>query len=349
MSTETQPLVGAAAGVSATAAVPAGSAPAAKNVAGIGAGSSGCCSWKCCCGGVCAFFAVLGVALLILIWTTRAASTFVIFDTTYTYDNYFLPMTAYMGLGLLDTVSMMGWYEGLTVDNPMIGEGPGPNTQTFYAWHDVRDLLLDFGPRIKNGTMQRYNELGMAVQNDRMWPETKTIALGYSNKDHALVRPYLGNSLDGSREEDADCDGSTCWNSAWLRQVFRERFASTDTLSTSDLPWLVTVVLHKVHLNLDLTDEEAQDFAAFMTTFIVPQPLAPEIAYWTLTDFLLQISSTLEQKAAIMSRTKEAIKAKWPKEGWESKEEELTLHPLGNYFFCLSKRILKNTIFLLRF
>merc|ERR1719401_183194 len=100
---------------------------------------------------------------------------------------------------MASATALTTWYADLTVDNPLVGVGPGPNTVMYYGWQDVKAILSDFGPRIANGTMVRYNELGMTLQNSLVWPETHTIALGYSNPDHAVVRPYLGNGLDAAK------------------------------------------------------------------------------------------------------------------------------------------------------
>jgi len=275
-----------------------------------------CCTCLCCCSLLCPLLAYLWLMLM---------ASFTVYGTDFTFFNYIIPAVDYLRAGMADNVSLTEWYNDITDGNPLVGKGPGPNTLMYYGWSDVKAVLMDFGPRIKNRTMKRYNELGITIQNSVMWPETGTIALGYSNADHSIVRPFLGDVLDAAGMPDRECDGSTCWNAEWLRSVFRKRLAAMDVLASTDLKWIITAVLHKIHLNLDISDEDAKNFAQFMTLFTVPQPLPPDLAASWPVQLILDITGVLRTKAVLMDSYREAIKKKWPEQDWAARPKDLVL------------------------
>jgi len=275
------------------------------------------CATYCCCA-VC--LAPLFLYLLVVLQVN-----FTVYGTMFTFSDYLQPVWNYLLAGMVDTLSLTQWYNGTTNGNPFIGEGPGPNTLMYYGWNEVRALLMDFGPRIRNGTMKRYHEMGVTIQNTILWPETGTVAMGYSNLAHAVVRPFLAAVLDAADRQHEACDGSTCWNSAWLRLVFRERLAGMEALSSRDLKWIVAAVLHKIHLNMDLSDEDAKRFAQFTGVFVLPQPLPSVMASSWMVSWLMDMPGILEFKRVLMEQYKKAIKKKWPQNGWESRPNDLVL------------------------
>lgn len=99
---------------------------------------------------------------------------------------------------------------------------------------------------------------------------------------------------------------------AWLHKWFRVRFQSMQSITNGDLKWLVSIILHKVHLNIDLSDKEARDFMDFMGNFIKPASLPPRVAhnglYWSLSG----LQALLETRASWMDRYRAAVLAKWP-------------------------------------
>merc|ERR1712150_334105 len=148
-----------------------------------------------------------------------------------------------------------------------------------------------------------------------MWNETGTSIFGLSNSDHSAVRPYLGKILDGAMGvRDQNCDGSTCWNAAWLRRVFRKRFANLESFSAPDIPWMVATVLHKIHLDIDITDSEAKHFAVFRNHLISVIP-APFTRNWFWESILGKFP--IEPKTGYLETYKLAIKRKWRHEKWE--------------------------------
>jgi len=273
--------------------------------------ASSCGCWRRCCQ-ICTALVFSTSLMLFLMYTSLVNdSNLEIHGTVFTLWNYALPQFWYLLAGQRDTVSLTKWYKDLTDTDPLIGVGPGPNTRTYYGYQTVKRHLQGLALRIKLGTMERANELGMQILRDDMWPETGRTLFGFDNSDHATVRPYLADVLDGAEKPGESCDGSTCWNAAWLRHVFRQRFTGMASLSSDDLQWMITPVLHKVHLNVDLSDEEAKHFAAFQTDLM--RVIAfPRNDLWETV--LGEFPSDL--RTQYINNYKAAVAAKWPDEDW---------------------------------
>jgi len=157
--------------------------------------------------------------------------------------------------------------------------------------------------------------------NDDMWPETGTVITGLTNSDHAAVRPYLAAALDGAEGGPDDrCDGSKCWSLAWLRLKLKERFAGMDSFSREDLLWMVSAVLHKVHLNLDFSDAEIKDFAAFQQQLIKVVPFSRNWFWETLLGTFPR-----KVKNDFAETYKAAIQRKWPEDPWTDSPAKLTV------------------------
>jgi len=198
--------------------------------------------------------------------------------------------------------------------DPTVGEGPGPNTRSFYHWDDCARIMKDFGPRLADGTMKRENELGMTFLNDAPFPEgPKKIALGWSREDHAAVRPYLGKTLDGARmAENVVCDGSNGWNRQWLRRVMRQRLSESDELNTLDLTKFFSVILHKVHLNVEVTEEQTEEFTGMGMTGLTYGQIPPKVLACPGLRAILGINGYCERRQEYVDGFKDALRAKWP-------------------------------------
>lgn len=275
-----------------------------------------CC--ECCCGCLCALLVAILALSAFVISTTYVE----VENTKFTFWNYYIPQFKYLLAGQSDTYSWTQWYNDLAnKEEPLVGLGPGPNTHTYYGWQEVKEVLQDFVVRIRAGTMKRHNELGMTILSDAMWPETGTAVTGLTNSDHAAVRPYLGAALDGAEGAlDKNCDGSSCWNAAWLRRQFKERFAIMKSFTRDDLMWIISAILHKVHLNLDLSDAEMRDFAAFQQQLVKVVPFKRN---WFWETSLGMYPKKVKHDFEDMYKA--AIKLKWPGEQWKDSPAKLTV------------------------
>lgn len=282
--------------------------------------SSCCCCWTCfwqICG-VLVVAIVLGVSLLYA--AIVSDSSVQVHETDFTLWNYALPQLRFLAAGEMDAVSLTKWYTDLTDADPLVGDGPGPNTHSYYGYNTVKSMLQGMAVKIKEGTLERSNELGMQILRDNMWPETGRIMFGLDNSDHASVRPYLADTLDGAEKPEETCNGVTCWNAAWLRHVFQQRFAGLSSFSSSDLQWIITAVLHKVFLNIDLSDEQAKQFADFqadlMRVIAFPRNDLWETVLGAFPD---------EFRKQYITNYRAAIASKWPDVDWSIVEVKATL------------------------
>mmetsp|Transcript_57338 Transcript_57338/g.167838 ORF Transcript_57338/g.167838 Transcript_57338/m.167838 type:complete len:557 (+) Transcript_57338:43-1713(+) len=273
--------------------------------------SSCCCCWPC-CWQLCVFIVIATALVFFLLYSFVINNSDVeVYQTRFTFWNYALPQLRFLIAGEWDTVSLTQWYHDMADSDPLVGVGPGPNTHTYYGYKTVKSLLQGLGPRIQSGDMERANELGMQILRDDMWPETGRVVFGLDNSDHATVRPFLGDALDRAEKTEETCDGSTCWNLAWLRHVFQERLAGLPAFSSSDLQWMMTIVLHKVLLNIDLSEEEARQFADFQA-HLMRVVAFPRNDLWETV--LGEFPSKLREQYIL--NYKAAIAAKWPHVDW---------------------------------
>jgi len=271
-----------------------------------------CCCCSSCCWQVCLVLVLVLCVVLFLLYTSIINdSKLQIHGTEFTFWNYALPQVRYLLAGERDTVSLTQWYKDLSDADPLVGVGPGPNTRTYYGYSTVKSLLQGLALRIKSGTAERSNEFGMQLLRGDMWPETGRILFGLDNSDHATVRPLLVGALDGAEKRGETCDGSTCWNAEWLRHVFRKRFAGLSSFTSSDLQWMLVPVLHKVHLNIDLDDAEAREFADFQAALM--RVIAfPRNDFWETV--LGEFPTELRER--YITNYKAAIASKWPSLDW---------------------------------
>jgi hypothetical protein len=249
--------------------------------------------------------------------------------TDFTLDNYQVHMVDFLRAGQTNDngEAMTQWYligTGETEVKPgVVREGPGPNTTTHLAFEDVENLLSQYPTKIESGILERGNELGMQVLGDGAWPEApggiRSIALGQTRENHAFVRPYLANTLDNGG-----------WTDEWLRQKADAFFLNRDEFESADVNWWVAQLLHKIHVDLDITDSEAKEFADYMSNIILLIPF-PEA---TLNSFLvktaLSVGDTLAKKTEYLERLKSAIKTKYINEEFVRNGDDAKMNLLAS-------------------
>jgi len=84
--------------------------------------------------------------------------------------------------------------------------------------------------------------------------------------------------------------------------------------------WIVSAVLHKVHLNLDLSDQELRDFAAFQRQLIRVVPFKRNFFWETALGGYPE-----KTKQDFEGMYKAAIMRKWPEEPWKDCPTKLTV------------------------
>jgi len=257
-------------------------------------------------------------------------------DVKYDAENYFGDMADFLLAAVQpdNGRAMQEWYlegTGETTNKAGVERvGPGPNTITKMGFEDVKTTCEGMSKKIESGLLERRNELGMQYLAPDTWPEFKGqeyqgIGLGQTNDNHAFVRPLLAATLDNGLSTTGYCDGSTCWNPAYLKRRAEAFFNGRTEFKSSDVKWFVTQILHKVHLNVDLNDADAKEFAEYMSKMIILIPFPKNVLENNLIKPLLKPYDTIGKKAVYLNEYKQAIREKYKDEYWVNDEERVTL------------------------
>jgi hypothetical protein len=254
-------------------------------------------------------------------------------DTIFTIDNYLKPQFDFVLSALQpdDNKLYLDWFlkgTGSSSIKSGIKRDVGPNSYLLLGFDDVKEALESWDDKINSGDIERKNELGIQILENTMWPENpggrKTIGLGQSKENHAFVRPLLGEALDkGSKS--GTCDGSTCWNDAYLKKKAKEFFRGRNEWETADAKWWGNQVLSKIHFNVDVSEAEAKAFASYMSSMLTLIPLPQNVRDHWIIERVLKPSETMAKKAAYIKKFKNAVRAKYADRNWVGDESKVNL------------------------
>ena len=156
----------------------------------------------------------------------------------------------------------------------------------------------------------------------RRWPEKSSgsIGLGDDWEDHAFVRPILDKMVGPAVAFDPE---TLAWIEAAATEFFDRSSPGTAVATNTPIKVWTTKLLHKIHLGMDISDQDAETFVAtqfdFLTVAAVPQEAAQ------LTGAVLGFDDTLAWKAQQITKYANALAAKYPAEyaSWSDREREL--------------------------
>lgn len=181
--------------------------------------------------------------------------------------------------------------------------GPGVTSKTFMEYDTIKYLVSNTPEFQEDGTIvDRGNELGLLRLNEAFYHDCDNvgisgegspmggdncgIGLGWSVNDHAYVRPYLDyllgtpeSTLDSHQDEFATT--GTFWDYDSIKAM-AETYLSGKTSITSKGStgaW-TSIVLHKLSLNMDITEDEANTFVAFQGTALKLAVLPDWVVDW---------------------------------------------------------------------
>jgi hypothetical protein len=187
-----------------------------------------------------------------------------------------------------------------------VWNGPEDNNCKLYIKHsDVTERLRSlpglFGTNNFNGSVERMNNLGLNKLNTVGWPElpigSRFISLGNSQEDHACVRKFLVTTLSNNSKLVQKRITQEC------RAFFQER----NVFSTSDFKIFVCIIMHRIHLGLEITWNEAKKFIlmrdSLLKIIVLPQSVADNYLFQNIA----QVSKTLNQKLVWIERYKIAL------------------------------------------
>jgi len=185
------------------------------------------------------------------------------------------------------------------------------------------NILLQYPQKIEAGTLERGNELGMQILGDGLWPEVpggiKSIGLGQTRDNHAFVRPYLANTLDKGN-----------WPDDWLRSRASAFFAHRHQVESADMKWWTAQLLYKIHLDLDINEAQAKEFAAFKSSMLLLPPFSEEaLQSWAL-DVALSAKKTLAKKTHYLEIIKSAIRSKYANEAFVKTDDAANIELLAS-------------------
>jgi hypothetical protein len=201
-----------------------------------------------------------------------------------------------------------------------------PSLHRYLGHEDVRTRLSGLAQRLGtnngDGEVVRENFLGYQLLNKEVWPELprtdRGIGLSQSQQNHAFVRPFLDRMLG--------LDGE--WSHSMLREAAADFWDGRVKVGVKEESgvWACRI-LHRVHLGLELSLEEGQQFMAMQGKLLlligVPQSLIE--ADDTVLRTALGLDEQLAAKAQWLARYKKALRSRYPQELSGVTPERLTL------------------------
>jgi hypothetical protein len=146
-------------------------------------------------------------------------------------------------------------------DCATVDEYPGYDTHTEMRLDVVVEELAKTPEREVRGEIVRLGDLGYLIFNDLLWAnDWKTFPIGADLADHRKGRP-VADALMGSNSE--------AWSREMIRESAEEFFRGRESFNQRDMIRWNNKLLHKILMDLDLTDEEEtifEDYKGSSTT-----------------------------------------------------------------------------------
>ena len=252
---------------------------------------------------------------------------------------------------------VLAWYDYITKNPPKDGMEPpadvvpdvapahaypdeeypngsdGPGEQVVYGgfrwvYNMLRAQVKNYGTNDADGVWVRKNALGSQTFNGAIWQEVEphTIMLGQTQQNHGFFRPIITRMVGHNGN----------WTMAQVEAHVDALFASNRPINVRAIKEWVTIFLHKVHLNMNLTAEEAKQFIALQGKILIAPALSEEqVDNWLVKQVLslagASPAQTNEKKSKWLYRYKEALQAHpiFGQEVVKWTEEQLTLVASG--------------------
>ena len=185
---------------------------------------------------------------------------------------------------------------------------PGKGCTAYLTHKDVSEKLKVVGKEQREGKIWRGNDLGNIRLNKVLYSdiENSSIGLAVSPQDHEWIRPIVDEML-GARGN---------WSVKGIRDSVRAFLASRRQLGNLHVQahikeWVATY-LHRVHLHIELSKEEAAEFVKIQSQalkiVVLPQLVANN---WIVGKFL-GVPAILKWKKEWLEKYKLALEPKYP-------------------------------------
>jgi len=146
-------------------------------------------------------------------------------------------------------------------DCATVDEYPGYDTHTEMRYDVVVEELAKTPEREVRGEISRLGDLGYLIFNDLLWAnDWKTFPIGSDLEDHRKGRP-VADALMGSN--------SAAWSREMIRASAEEFFQGRESFNQRDLIRWNNKLLHKILMDMDITDEQEivfEDYKGSSTT-----------------------------------------------------------------------------------
>jgi len=176
---------------------------------------------------------------------------------------------------------------------------PGHDTHTELRFdHVVRELANTPGREVR-GEIRRLGDLGYLIFNDLIWAnDWKTFPIGADLEDHRKGRP-IADALMGH--------DSGAWSRDMIRESAEEFFRVHQSFNQRDLIRWNNKLLHKVLLNIDMTDEEEDVFQTYKGSSTIASTLPRWLTSTLRWVFHLQAARTTRDE--LLEKYMEAMNA----------------------------------------
>lgn len=193
----------------------------------------------------------------------------------------------FMGLGYQSV------YEPRRLWNDNIGtvELLGTCIRAAINYDDVRDLLMSLPGRLDSGDAFKVNNLGIIRMDSSVFPcgdgEPTPysdgycgIGLGMPTADHQRIRKFLDHAMGSGPEGIALgwTDSGSYWTLAGLQAAATDYLSTRNTLNLGeDAGVFYLMQIHKIVLNIDMTEDEARDLFNYALGTVLPATLLFEV------------------------------------------------------------------------
>ena len=223
---------------------------------------------------------------------------------------YTTNMIKFLLAGIKSDVGLRDW---LLAKGGESGIWKGPeddNCLTFMNHKDVcaklKELPVRLGTNNINGQAVKINNLGFQKLNNYVWKELdySVIGLGQTQENHALIRGFFEKTIGSNGN----------WNRKLVQKYVKKFFSTRTSFNTFDFKIWTTIVLHKVHLNIELSWTRGIRFMKMQAILLISIAMGNSVIENKLVRSILGIDKAIKEKEKWLNIYIEALKKDFSKD-----------------------------------
>jgi len=225
----------------------------------------------------------------------------------------------YLDMLKLKSTKYTDLLNGRSTDGGVTAAFPGPGATAYLKHADVVAKMSEAAPTLAAGEIYKGHDLGFIRLSKQFWTNVpdNNIFLASTVEQHAWIRPILDNILGSDSDR---------WNADDIQRSageYIDRFIQSRTTFKmhNDLKKWIQKYLHMVHMNIELSDEEATKFVKVqnkvLTSVVLPECLL------NVCCIKAAFKGNLDFRAQLLQKYAEAIQQH--QGGWDRSVEDLTL------------------------